>query len=324
MSGCVFDVQRFSTHDGPGIRTVLFFKGCSLRCAWCENPESQSFDPELLHNPARCVGCGSCLDPIFGGIMQRDESGRVEVAHRGAESRGAGRGREPSSALAATCPALALRIAGRRVETGDILAELMNDEAFFRGSGGGVTLSGGEPLAQADFALEVATALVGRGIGVAVESCLAVSRPAVEAMAALPIIWLVDLKHVDAAVFRAGTGGALERVLANLEYLAESGANLNLRVPVVPGFNADDDSLRVILDYAASLPGGGSDSLSGRASGGRGRRLDLLPYHELAMGKYAQLGRSYPYPRGLAVDKAVLRRAAERGAALGLDMTIGG
>jgi len=327
VSGGIFDVQRFSTHDGPGIRTVLFFKGCPLRCAWCENPESQSFAADLLHNPSRCVGCGTCLAPAEGGAMCRTEEGRIEVDRRSAAAR------EPRPRLVGLCPSLALRIAGRWVETPEILAELRKDEAFFRGSGGGVTLSGGEPLAQGEFALELTRALKDRGIDVAVESCLAAARPVVEAMAALSLLWLVDLKHVDPAVFRAGTGAALEPILANIEYLAASGADLALRVPVIPGFNADKASLRAILEYAAALPlrgrpeaapDGSGIAQRASAAGARGRRLDLLPYHELAAGKYAQLGRPYPYPRGLAVDEALLRDAAERGAALGLEITIGG
>ncbi len=300
----IFDIQRFSTHDGPGIRTVVFLKGCPLSCAWCENPESQDFGRELLYTRSRCVGCGDCLRADRRGALRPALDGGVEVA----------RGVEPGEELSAACPALALRVVGRVAEVGEILAETLKDRAFFEKSGGGLTLSGGEPLAQIDFALACLEAARAEGIDIAVESCLAVPLSSVERAAALRPLWLVDLKHTDPEAFRTGTGGDVSVPLRNLSYLAERGADLTLRVPVVPGFNDDERSMAAILAFATALPRQGTAP----------RRVDLLPYHDLAAGKYAALGRTYAYPSGLRVPGDRLSRYAELGRSLGLEIRIGG
>jgi len=308
MKGVFFDIQRFSTHDGAGIRSIVFFKGCPLRCAWCENPESQHAEPELLFDQKRCIDCGACLRPEAGGFMHRDDSGRIAARTHLAP------GSVPPAVPAELCPSLAIRVAGREASAQEIIDEVLKDEVFFRKSGGGVTFSGGEPLLQGALLEELVAAFTGRGIDCAVESCLAVSPAALEKLPAYPITWLADLKHTDAAPFREGTGGDLAPVLANLTRLAAGGAAVVLRVPVVPGFNDDEASLRRILEFAAALP----HPAPGKP------RLDLLPYHDLAAGKYAALGRPYPYPHGLSVSRPFLRRMAEAGRALGLDITIGG
>ena len=310
----IFDIQRFSTHDGPGIRTVVFFKGCPLSCAWCENPESQSFRPELLYTRARCVSCGSCVAAAGGGGLRADPAGGIQID----------RSVEPRPELGSVCPALALRIAGRDMGVAEIMAEVLKDASFFAKSGGGLTVSGGEPLAQADFALGLLGAALAAGVDIAIETCLAVPRASVERAAALPLRWLADLKHTDAGAFRAGTSRAaaadaggvdVALPLGNIEYLAGLGADLTLRVPVIPGFNDDEASMRGILEFAAGLT---------RPADGSQRRLDLLPYHDLAAGKYAGLGRAYAFPPGLRVESARMNHFAELGRSLGLDITIGG
>jgi pyruvate formate lyase activating enzyme len=301
----IFDIQRFSTHDGPGIRTVVFFKGCTLACAWCSNPEGQSFEPaEILYNEHRCVGCHACLDPVFGGAMTLREDGRVRV----------NRAAKPSAGLAAACPSLAIRIAGKEMTAEDVAREVMRDAPFFAKSGGGVTFSGGEPLAHPDFARELAEILAGRGVGVAVETCLAVAPRALQPLLGLPILWLADLKHVDADRFRSGTGGNLAQVSANMTTLAASGAELELRIPLVPGFNADDASIEAMLVFAAALPN----------PRGVTRRIDFLPYHELAIGKYAMLDRECAWKGGRVVERRDVARWEARAAALGFATSTGG
>jgi pyruvate formate lyase activating enzyme len=310
----IFDIQRFSTHDGPGIRTVVFFKGCPLVCAWCENPESQSSRPELLYTKSHCIGCHSCLQADNGGAVTSDPEGGIAVD----------RNVEPPASLESVCPARALRIAGREASVAEIMAEVRKDLSFFAKSVGGLTLSGGEPLAQIDLAEELLGAAVAEGIDIAIETCLAVGRTSVERAAALPLHWLADLKHVDAQAFRKGTGGDVELVLGNLRYLAERGADLYLRVPIVPGFNDDEASMRAILEFAAALP---RPAAAGPVAGtwaAAGRHLDLLPYHDLAVGKYAALGRDYPYPLGLRLAAGFAETCAELGRSLGLDISIGG
>ena len=192
----------------------------------------------------------------------------------------------------------------------EVMAEVEKDEAFYAKSGGGLTISGGEPLAQADFTEALVRAALGRGISVAIESCLAASLEAVDRLSALPVLWLADFKHADPAAFAKGTGGSLVSVAAALELLAERGADIILRVAVVPGFNDDDKSMQAILEHAEAL-------------GTRSRRVDLLAYHELAAGKYVALDREYRMTPGLAVPAGSLARFVEMGAAIGLSVSIG-
>ena len=302
----IFDVQRFSTHDGPGIRTVVFFKGCPLACPWCENPESQSFLPELLYKPSTCIDCGSCLDPALGAALSLGSGSGVVVDRRALAGPG----------YATACPALALRLAGRNASAAEILAEVRRDEAYFRRSGGGVTFSGGEPLAQIELLRELAKGAVDAGIETAVETCLAARWADIESLVGLIGLWLVDLKHTDPTSFEEATGGDASLVLGNIEALARAGARIRLRVPVIPGFNDDEASMLGILSFAAGLPGG--------PAGAHRRALDLLPYHDLAAGKYAALGRSYPYAAGARVDASCMEAYAELGRSLGLDITVGG
>jgi pyruvate formate lyase activating enzyme len=322
MNGMIFDIQRFSTHDGNGIRTIVFFKGCPLRCRWCENPESQATQPELLFDPRHCINCASCLRPEAQGLMQRDQNGRITTARsRTLAGTAASIDAAALETVTGLCPSLAIRMTGRKMSSHEIIAEVLKDEIFFRNSGGGVTFSGGEPLLQPGLLLELATTLINQGLDCAIESCLAVGADNLAPFLDLPLTWLVDLKHTDAGVFREGTGGDLSLVLANMERLAGHGARLVFRVPVIPGFNDNDQALGAIVAYAAEL--------SGKAGLGSGpsrpeARLDLLPYHEFAAGKYAALGRPYPYPQGLSVSRALLEHYARVGMERGLTTTIGG
>ncbi|GAB1483025.1 glycyl-radical enzyme activating protein [Treponema sp.] len=312
MQGAIFDIQRYSTHDGPGIRSIVFFKGCPLRCAWCENPESQDTDPELLFDPKLCINCGACLDVKTSmGAMQKNAKGGVEVnplRPRLSESQ--------LAALCNLCPSLALRQAGRSTKAEAVVLEVMKDEAFFRKSGGGVTFSGGEPLAQLSFLLELMEAFSKLNIDMAVETCLAAPRSAVEAVQKYQPIWLVDLKHTDGPAFRRGTGGELSPILANLQFLAEQGSKIIFRVPVIPGFNDTQEALASIVQLAADL-----SRLSVAAAWAP--HIDFLPYHDLAAGKYAALGRSYPYPSGLRVATELLKTAAAQAQDLGFTVSIG-
>ncbi len=195
-----------------------------------------------------------------------------------------------------------------------VVAEVMKDKAFFLKSGGGATLSGGEPLASPTLALDVARLLLAAGLRVAVETCLAVVPETLIPFLRLPLLWLVDLKQVEQERFASGTGGKLGPVLSNLRSLAASGAELELRIPLIPGFNDDDVSMDAILGFAASLPN----------PAGSARHMDFLPYHELALGKYALLDREYSWTRGAEVSKREVSRWAAKATALGFMTTTGG
>jgi pyruvate formate lyase activating enzyme len=272
----LFDVQRYSTHDGPGIRTVVFLKGCPLRCEWCSNPESQSVGLEILFEATRCVGCRACLRPEFGGAMHEVEGKIVPD-----------RSKPVPRELAGVCPSLALRIAGREVEAEALVHEVLKDKAFFDKSGGGVTFSGGEPLDQPEFLLECVQRLEMVGVSVAIESCLAVEASALLPFLGHNIHWLVDVKHLDADKLAAKTAGDAPSILANLRLLASREVQVTYRVPLIPGFNDSDVDRDAILGFIALLERPPTARV----------RVDVLPYHDLAAGKYQQLGRPNPYTR---------------------------
>ena len=359
----IFDIQRFSTHDGPGIRTVVFFKGCPLACRWCENPESQSFNPEFLYTRNHCLSCWTCIDAEAKdgeGLARLSEQSQQD--HQSLERRvprpqraipilrkdpNGGiiidRTRPAPLSLSKVCPALALQVAGREASVEEIMAEVRKDKQFYDQSGGGLTLSGGEPLAQIGMALGLAQASLGEGVDIAIETSLAVPQGVLERASKLPFHWLTDLKHVDADTLRTWTGADFSIVAGNLEYLAAHGADLTIRVPVVPGFNDDEASMHRILDFAAALSrlqgaeqdcrtsGDGTtekdatgEGVVRRAKHSKPLHVDLLPYHDLGASKYARLGREYPFPLGLRVDALNLQHYADYGQSLGLAITIGG
>ena len=298
----IFDVQRFSTHDGPGIRTLVFLKGCPLRCDWCSNPESQRSSVEILFDPKLCILCHSCLRPEFGGAM-KEVDGKVVPD----------RSKPVPDGLAAVCPTRAIRLAGRQVEVEALVAEIARDKAFFAKSGGGVTFSGGEPLDQLEFLKQCFEKLTALGIPIAIESCLAVERQAVEALLEYPIEWLVDVKHVDPEKYLAQTSGSVDQLLDNLRLLSKSAKKITYRIPLIPGFNESDEDRELILGFIGSLD---------RASPGA-PKVDILPYHELAAGKYAQLGRANPYHRK-PLSNETLESWRTSAARLGALVSVGG
>ena len=275
-AGTIFDIQRFSVHDGPGIRTLVFFKGCPLACLWCSNPESQRFGAELLFDPEKCVACGGCAE-VCPHRAVRLEANRVQFERE----RCAACGR-----CVEVCYAEARTMAGERLTVTEVVAEVCKDEPFFVRSGGGVTLGGGEPLAQAEFARGILMECRVRGIHTAIETCGHVPWPAIKAMLPWTDLFLFDLKHLDALKHRTHTGGDVDLILSNLKRLATAVASVTLRVPVIPEFNDTPEDIRAIAERVVSL--GITE-------------MHLLPYHRLGQNKYRLLGRQY----GLARDKKV-------------------
>lgn len=273
-TGLVFNIQHFSVHDGPGIRTVVFLKGCPLRCAWCCNPESQAPYPELAYNSSRCIGTAECF--LCGAVCPR-----------GAITAGAG-GHvvidrdlcERSFKCADVCPSKALHRFGTEMSAKHIIDAVESEAIFHTRSGGGLTLSGGEPLMQPEFALEILRLARERYIDAAIETCGFAEWEAFEAAARLLKTVLFDLKHMDSAKHRQFTGVPNETILENLTKLRKSFPDLLIvvRTPVVPGFNDSEDELGAIKKFVSSLPGFGSQT-----------RHELLPYHRMGEQKYAFL-----------------------------------
>lgn len=264
VQGVVFNVQHFSVHDGPGIRTNVFFKGCPLRCAWCCNPESQRFQPELALSVNQCIRCGQ-----FDGVCADEWS-------HGAVTQGE---KDKFSARTEVCPGGALRWLGVRRNAGEIIAEVLRDQPFYT-SGGGMTLTGGEPTAQPHFAEALLRLARRAGISTALETSGHTRWRVFERLLPHLDLVLFDVKHIDPEVHRRWIGVDNEVILANLRHMAGINAPLAIRVPLIPGFNADRTSLSDIARFVAQLPGGP-------------KKVSLLPYHALGRAKYASLGRAY-------------------------------
>jgi pyruvate formate lyase activating enzyme len=277
VAGTVFNIQRFSVHDGPGIRTVVFIKGCSLRCIWCSNPESMSRCEQIGFYPERCIGidkCKACFDAAPEPAALVIQDGRVT----GLESESP----RDFLACAAACPTSALKVWGKRTTVGEVMQEVIADRAFYEESGGGLTLSGGEALIQGEFAIELLKAARAEGINTCVETAL--NYPAEILEAALPYIDLAfcDLKHMDPADHKRFTGVSNKRILSNLRKVVESDIPVVIRIPVVPDHNGTEKNLRATASFIAG-------ELRGRVN-----QIQLLPFHKLGVEKYRSLGKDYP------------------------------
>jgi len=295
----LFNIQKFSTHDGGGIRTLIFFKGCPLRCPWCSNPEGQSFDYDLFFNKRKCIGCLECVKASKEGEFQT--SGKGIVINRE-------RIKNPL-VFKDICPAKAIQVIGEKIDLKRLMGDIEKDKLFFNKSGGGVTFSGGEPFAQPNELLALAKAIKTRGISTAVETCMDVPWKDVEDTIGVIDEFLVDLKHVDAKRLKEATGSDFGQVEDNLKKLENRKISLTIRVPVIPGFNDNPTDMREIIDFVSSLT--------------NVRELQFIPYHSYGKNKYSQMGLDYTYPSG-TVDKKYLDGFANYAKTKGLKTNIGG
>lgn len=296
----VFNIERFAIHDGEGIRTAVFLQGCRLRCPWCANPESQAIGEKLMFLAKKCVGCGTCVARCpQGAASLRD--GRAHIDRERCVRCGT---------CAGACPGAALKISGKWMTGDEIYAIIVRDADYYRQTHGGLTLSGGEALLHISALLPLLERCKQDGIGVDFETCGCVSPENVRRALPWTERFLFDIKSLDAARFRAVTGGDLSLVLENLEIIARKDpGKVVLRVPVIPTFNHTERDMAAIFDLAVR------HGIS---------RVDLLPYHTLGMTKYAQLGMDYPFPVDKSLKPDALRGYAHMGEALGLEVRIGG
>ena len=274
--GMVFNVQKYSVHDGPGIRTIVFLKGCSLSCRWCSNPESQQREPELAFNAGRCLGvskCGHCIVACpYGSITLGDEDKlRINRSHC----------TQCHMPCAAACPAQGLLVYGKQRTVDDVLNVVEQDMAFYARSGGGLTLSGGEPLLQGEFAVALLREARARRIKTAAETCGMVSAETVRAAAEYLNYVLFDIKHMDSAEHEAQTGLPNKRILENFRILAEEFPNLPIlaRTPIIPGFNDSEEAVAAIAQFLKPY---------------ERVEYEMLPYHRLGTQKYQFLDRPVP------------------------------
>lgn len=278
ITATVLDIQKFSVNDGPGIRTTVFLKGCPLLCPWCSNPESQAREPQMEWNATACTGCGHCLGllaPHGARASVRDGKRHVDVASVDA-----------TSALAAQavreCPAGALSVSGERRSLEDVLAVCLQDVPFYAESGGGVTFSGGEALLWPGFVCALADRLHGRGISTCIETTSYASWDTFRRVTKRMDLLLCDLKHWDDARHQKVVGAPLAPIVRNIARAIGRGADVLVRIPVIPGFNFDPTD-----------PTTSAEGFSGRLHEVGATRVQLLPYHNLGVGKYALLERDY-------------------------------
>lgn len=270
LTGIVFNIQRFSTQDGPGIRTTVFFKGCPLRCAWCHNPEGLSPQPELVWYDGRCIGARDCLRACPAGALELTAQG-MHID----------RGRcTLCGACAQACPAAALELIGQEWTAEAMLAEVLKDAVFYETSGGGVTLSGGEPMLQAEFVARLGGLCRGAGLHVALDTCGAVPWEWYEEVLPGVNLVLYDLKLLDGERHREATGADNARILDNARRIAAAGVPLWIRTPVIPGYTATAANIAALGEFIATrLP--------------TVQRWDLLAYTNLGGPKYRRLDRPY-------------------------------
>jgi len=268
QKGLIFDLQKFSVHDGPGIRTTVFLKGCPLDCWWCHNVESQQAQREPMLRGDLCTGCGACVSRCPEQAV-RLEQGRAETDLERCVRCGS---------CVVVCPENGRTICGTEMSVAEVIEEVSKDRVFYERSGGGVTLSGGEPLAQIDFLAEVLAAGKQAGLHTAVDTSGYAPWEHFERILPLTDLFLYDLKILDEAIHRTFTGVPNRLILENLCRLAAATDQIFIRYPVIPSINDGAEHVARVVDFLRTV---------------RFRQINLLPYHQLGRGKAEQLGRAY-------------------------------
>ena len=286
LVGRIYDIQGFSVQDGPGIRTTAFLKGCPLRCPWCHSPESQAFYKQLSWMSMRCLGLDACKSRCMNACPKGAiEEGPLKTdVQTGAQLRTVHVKRDlcdNCGACADKCYAEALTMCGKDYTSEELVNRLLQDKNFFENSGGGVTISGGEPLCQIDFVVEVLQGLKANGIHTALDTTgfapwetLARTMPYVD-------LYLYDLKHMDSAKHKATVGVPNEQIKENVKKLAENGKKLQIRIPTIPRFNDDEENIRATAEFCTTL-------------GDAVEVIQLLPYHNMGVMKYLRISDGKP------------------------------
>ena len=266
--GLIFDIKRYAIHDGPGIRTTIFFKGCDLRCVWCHNPEGQLPNIELAYNINRCRGCKECIEicpenALFWKEHININRDKCNLCGKCTEN----------------CAAEALEMIGRKMGMEEIMREIEKDKAFYEESNGGVTFSGGEPLLQPDFLKVILEECTKRKIHTAVDTCGYASQNVIDDICSFVNLFLYDIKIMNDEKHIKYTGVSNKIILKNLKYLVKKGANIEVRIPIIPNINDDKDNINRIANFLCTLSGI--------------KIISILPYHEEGSEKYMRLNRRY-------------------------------
>ena len=300
-AGLIFDIERFAVNDGPGIRTLVFLKGCPLHCVWCANPESMVRKPEIVHLRINCIACHRCLTACPVDAIHLSEDGGPVVDRTRCDL---------CSQCAQTCYAGALNIAGRYVTIPQLMAVVERDRPFYERSGGGITFSGGEPTAQAPFLEAALREAKKRNLNTAIETCGFTSWETFEPILRFVDLVLYDIKHMDSGEHRRLTGVPNELILANLQRIRTLGLPVRVRLPLVPGCNDSPDNVRATAAFVASMP--------------NVQALDILPYHRLGEPKWGELDRSYELHGVLPPGKEHVEGLADIARSYDISVRIGG
>jgi pyruvate formate lyase activating enzyme len=301
VRGMIFDIKRYAIHDGEGIRTTVFFKGCALRCRWCHNPESYRKEAEAALRPMRCVGCLRCVEACGHGAISEVE-GRAVTDFAKCVVCGE---------CVEVCATGAREIVGREVGVDEVMREIEKDVVFYDETGGGATFSGGEPLMQGEFLCELLRGCAEAGIGTLVDTSCYAEWEVVERASGLAGGFLCDIKHMDSEIHRQFTGVGNETILENIRRLAKAGRKIVLRMPVIAGVNDDDRNVEAVGRFAAGLNGGVE-------------RVELLVYNRGGWEKSRRMGGRYDVMDGEGVSAERMEAIAERLRGAGLDVRIGG
>ncbi|MFO7948699.1 MAG: glycyl-radical enzyme activating protein [Armatimonadota bacterium] len=298
-TGLITDIKKFAVHDGPGIRTTVFLKGCPLRCLWCHNPETQAADPVIVYYSHNCIGCGTCLDVCPNDALSMGEEG-IEIDRSRCEVCGA---------CVEACPANALEKIGREVTVEEVMAEVEKDRPFYETSGGGMTVSGGEPLQQIEFTRELLQAAQDAGIHTCLDTCGYAPWGCYEQVIDVTDLVLFDLKSCDPSGHRRGTGRSNSLILENLTAMTQNGLHVTVRTPVIPGFNDTTGAITAIAGFLKQL-----DTIP---------PLELLPFHQMGQAKFERLGMSYSLADAEPPTDELMHQLVQAAREYGVDCTTG-
>lgn len=301
MTATIFDIKRYSINDGPGIRVTIFFKGCPLRCQWCHNPESFSARIEKMYNASKCIGAQACVEicPYDALTLTKDgivtDTSKCDLCGKCAE----------------VCPTKAIEMTGYQETVDNILKEIEKERIVIDQSGGGVTFSGGEPLQHLPFLIKLLDACGKRGFHRAVDTTGFTDTKNLLEVAKRTDLFLYDLKHMDPDKHKKFTGVSNDLILNNLQELAKTGANINIRIPFIGGVNTDEENVERSAAFIAALAG-------------EKKLVNLLPYHNIAAHKYKKLGKEYDQTELVEPTQEEISRAVEIFLRHGLEIVIGG